>query len=99
MNTRELRSFPVQETTQHIGERWACNPFHHDLFRMGTRIGSNCLVMYEHHDHQNYIIVVNTNTGDRIAIELDANGRMTDMNNPFHPNEGDPVAVARQYPE
>jgi hypothetical protein len=85
MNTRELRTFPVEENTQHIEHEGGCNPFHHDLFRMGTRIGSNCIVMFEHHEHQNYIIVCNTVTGDRLAVELDANGRMTDMANPFHP--------------
>lgn len=82
MNTRELRAFPVQDHPQHAG---GCNPFHHDLYRMGTRIGSNCIVMFEHHEHQNYIIVCNTVTGERLAIELDENGRMTDMQNPFHP--------------
>jgi hypothetical protein len=48
------------------------NPFLSDAFHMGTQVGNNVTVMYwrfptEHHD---YLIVVDTSTGERIRIEF-----------------------------
>lgn len=52
------------------------NPFCHDLFRMGSVIGTNCVVMYKEHTSkkQPYIIVCNTETGERVQINLSAEG-------------------------
>jgi hypothetical protein len=50
------------------------NPFLSDPFNMGTIIGSNVAVMYGKHttEHQRYIIIVDTLTGERRYIDLDA---------------------------
>lgn len=57
---------------QHIESIPAGNPFQHDLYHMGTRLGTNCMVMYGKHDNkeQPYIIIVNTKTGERVQINL-----------------------------
>ncbi len=46
------------------------NPFHQDIYSMGTTLGTNVTVMYGNHTHthQPYIIVVNLDTGERIKI-------------------------------
>jgi hypothetical protein len=48
----------------------AGNPFLSDPFNMGTQIGSNVTVMYGKHvaEHQRYLIVVDTTTGERFEI-------------------------------
>lgn len=48
------------------------NPFHHDPYHMGTRIGENCVVMYKNHSNEKvpYLIVVNTETGERLKVTL-----------------------------
>ena len=48
------------------------NPFHHDLYHMGTEIGRNLLVLHakfpgEQHD---YVILVNPETGERLRVSL-----------------------------
>jgi len=49
------------------------NPFHGDLFRMGTQIGSNVTVMYREHntEKQKNIVVVDMETGERIKVIFD----------------------------
>ena len=56
-----LMSLPVGE-----------NPFHHDLFNMGIALCTNLVVMHGKHfnEHQPWIHVVNTVTGERMRIEL-----------------------------
>jgi hypothetical protein len=46
------------------------NPFLSDLYNMGYQVGTNITVMYAGFpkDHQRYIIVCNTKTGERIRI-------------------------------
>ena len=48
------------------------NPFYHDLFHMGTRLGKNCVIMHENHTTEEckYLIIVNTITGERTKVEL-----------------------------
>lgn len=48
------------------------NPFLEDLYHMGIGIGTNCVIMYEKHPHlyQDYIIVCNTETGERVKVTL-----------------------------
>lgn len=47
------------------------NPFEHDYAHLGTQIGKGPItVMYSDVDNYKYIILVNTDTGDRIRIEL-----------------------------
>lgn len=49
------------------------NPFLSDLYHMGSSIGSNVVVMYGQHtrERQPYIIVCNTETGERLQIDFD----------------------------
>ena len=48
------------------------NPFCYDAYLMGTTIGSNVTVMMGCHESErcNYLIVVNTETGERLRIEF-----------------------------
>lgn len=48
------------------------NPFHHDLFHMGMYIGDNLCIMYSSHSINDYIIVINTQTGERTKLILNA---------------------------
>ena len=50
------------------------SPFNHDFYNMGTRLGVNCVVMYENHPLQacRYLILVNTDTGERIRVSFEA---------------------------
>ena len=49
------------------------NPFLSDPYNMGTKIGENCMVMFSNHpsDVCPYVIVVNTETGERVCVYLD----------------------------
>lgn len=46
------------------------NPFCHDLHRMGVRVGENVMVMMTNYDTDRcqHLVVVNTETGERIAL-------------------------------
>lgn len=48
------------------------NPFHHDLFHMGTYIGDNLCIMYSSHSINDYIIVINMQTGERTKLVFNA---------------------------
>lgn len=63
MKIKEMNPIPAGE-----------NPFQHDFYNMGTRVGNNVVVMYDQHTdrHADYIIVVDMTTGERIRIELAA---------------------------
>lgn len=49
------------------------NPFLHDFYHMGQSLGKNLVVMYSKHkdEKQPYIILVNTDTGQRIKIHIE----------------------------
>jgi len=57
----EMESIPAGE-----------NPFHHDAYNMGTRMGKNIMVMHHSHNSETarYIILVNTDTGARVRIRI-----------------------------
>lgn len=57
MTTEQLSPFPA-----------GCNPFHHDLFHMGTYIGTSLCIMYASHNIGDYIIIVNIETGERTKL-------------------------------
>lgn len=61
INVEVLESFPP-----------GSNPFHHDLYRMGMRLGTNVVAMFEKFDHQEqaYLIIVNTATGERVRLNF-----------------------------
>ena len=52
------------------------NPFKHDMYHMGTYLGGSghdmdVCIMFAKHEHNDYIIVVDTVTGQRIKINFD----------------------------
>ncbi|MCK5016562.1 MAG: hypothetical protein KAS32_05750 [Candidatus Peribacteraceae bacterium] len=48
------------------------NPFHHDAYHMGTKMGSNLYIMHENHSDSvsKYLILVNTETGKKMRIRI-----------------------------
>lgn len=46
------------------------NPFLHDTYNMGTKLGTNLTVMFQNFEDQEapYLIVVNTETGERVKL-------------------------------
>ena len=48
------------------------NPFLSDHYHMGTRLGTNIVVMYPNHSDKEcpYVIVCNNETGERIKLEF-----------------------------
>lgn len=47
------------------------NPFHYDAYHMGNRVGKNIMVMYKGTQNDDYLIIVNTKTGERLLIDLE----------------------------
>lgn len=62
ITVRNLTPFPAND-----------NPFHHDLSRMGSVLGTNVVAMFEKFDYQRqpYLIIVNLETGERIEVNFD----------------------------
>lgn len=48
------------------------NPFNHDLYHMGTKLGTNVIVMYANHpsEEMTYLIIVNVITGERMKVSI-----------------------------
>jgi len=48
------------------------NPFVHDSFHMGERLGNNIMAMFSNHSHEEmrYLILIDQNTGKRIKIHM-----------------------------
>lgn len=48
------------------------NPFEHDLYHMGSPLGTNALLMFGNHQDQvcNYFIICNPQTGQRFKVTL-----------------------------
>ena len=46
------------------------NPFLHDLFHMGMEIGHNVTIMYAKHKDNDYIIVIDKTTGERLRVNF-----------------------------
>ncbi len=46
------------------------NPFHHDLFNMGQRLGDNVYAMFGNHDTEEmkYLILIDVTTGERVKF-------------------------------
>jgi hypothetical protein len=61
-----LESFPAN-----------CNPFHHDEWNMGTRIGKSLMMMHANHadEEMHFMIIVNTETGARVKLTIEEEGR------------------------
>ena len=61
MKLQEMESIPANS-----------NPFHHDAYHMGTKVADNVYIMHATHSHEKakYIIVVNSETGERNRVIL-----------------------------
>lgn len=48
------------------------NPFLHDEYHMGQKVGSNCYIMFENFEKDvcNYLIIVDTKTGERQRLVI-----------------------------
>lgn len=57
------------------------NPFLHDIQNMGTRVASNVMIMHMSHDTEktNWIVIVNTDTGERVRVDLDEPTELDNM--------------------
>jgi hypothetical protein len=55
-------------------ESWPknCNPFEHDVFSMGTHIGSNITILHMNHNNEECkeLVLVNLKTGERIKVKI-----------------------------
>lgn len=47
------------------------NPFHHDLFHMGTNVNDRFMVMFSGSENSNYIILVDSKSGRRIKVSIE----------------------------
>ena len=59
----QMSSFPVNT-----------NPFLHDAFHLGTKVGANVMVMHPNFvdGHMDYMIIINVETGERIKVKFQA---------------------------
>ena len=55
---QEMSSFPTN-----------ANPFHHDLYHMGTSVNDRFTVMYD--GHGDYLIIVDGATGKRLRVAIE----------------------------
>lgn len=48
------------------------NPFHNDFYHMGTKLGTNVIIMHENHPSEvmKYLIIVNIVTGERMKVTI-----------------------------
>ncbi len=65
MKMQTLESFPPNQ-----------NPFHYDAYHMGTYLGgsgkdTSVCIMFAAHKENNYIIVIDCVTGQRIRLDFD----------------------------
>ncbi len=49
-----------------------CNPYHHDAFNMGYKLGENVTAMFQNHPHNHmaWLRLINTETGERVEITI-----------------------------
>ena len=48
------------------------NPFEHDAYNMGTKIGKDLMMMHCNHPHNemSYFILVDTVSGERVRVDI-----------------------------
>jgi hypothetical protein len=52
-----------------------CNPFRHDLWRMGFDINERFLAMFEDHDgRSDHVIIIDKPTGRRVRLTFEKEG-------------------------
>jgi hypothetical protein len=63
---------PMTTEGEDKNEVGAINPFRQDFYHMGTRLGSNLVALFRNFDKDNceYLILVNTITGERIEVNI-----------------------------
>jgi hypothetical protein len=71
MKIETLKPFEMNE--DELNSDGTLNPFHQDVSNMGTRLGSNVIIMHSNFDSSpaEYLVVVDTKTGERIKITFD----------------------------
>ena len=52
------------------------NVFHQDLVQMGTRVAKNLMVLHRGGDTVPYVILVNSQTGKALQVELESDGHL-----------------------
>lgn len=76
---KEINDFEVKDSMSMPKERcFICskepcmNPLHHDQYHMGTKMGTNIMILHANHNdsEMKYMIVVNTVTGKKIHIQM-----------------------------
>jgi len=57
------------------------DPFSHDAYHMGVKVAENVMVLHPSFSHQStdYIIVVNTKTGERLRIAFATKGLLPSL--------------------
>lgn len=70
MNQQECEGFVFEPRSEFPPNS---NPFHHDYYHMGVKIGENIYVMFAKHSDEvhDYVILVNTQTGKRVKVALE----------------------------
>ena len=64
---------PFEMNADELNTDGTLNPFHQDISNMGTRLGSNVMIMHQNFDHQEakWLTIIDTKTGERIRIDFD----------------------------
>lgn len=68
---KSLDSGVIVEPMEPLDFSISSNPFHHDLFHMGTDVNEILLIMFG--SSFDYIILVNKKTGERIKLKFTGN--------------------------
>ena len=73
MKITTLEAFSIDPAQVHVNEHGCINPFHQDLWNMGTRLGTNVTLMHSNFDNAECasFVIVNTRTGERFKIEME----------------------------
>lgn len=73
MRVTTLKPMVTDPKQIHVDENGCFNPFHQDGYHMGTSLGRNILAMQPNFPEGEceYLILVNTRTGERIKIEIE----------------------------
>lgn len=73
MHIEKMNDLPMQAN----GKRM--NAFIDDFSNIGQHMGTNCIIMYPNNPHEKmkYLIVINTETGEKIKVIVDTEDAMT----------------------
>ena len=70
-----LKDFGIIEVIEKESIPPNSNPYHYDLYNMGTDLGNNITAMFGNHrkERMRYLILINNNTGKRIRFVFSDN--------------------------